>query len=429
MTEDLSQKVTAWRRDFHKHPELGFREFRTASKAAQVLEELGFTLHLGAKAMDPTVILDYPASLIAAAHDAAISNGGDPKLLPMMEGGLTAVIAELDTGRPGPTVAFRFDMDALPIQEECHGPHRPAAEGFASVTDGLMHACGHDGHAAIGLGLASQLAAHQDELKGRIRLIIQPAEEGAPGGAASIVARGWGDDIDYFIGCHLGLGVPTGKVVARAHLLATTKYRVTLRGRGAHVTYAPHDGRNALLAAATATLAMHSIPPHSHGWFSLNVGVLRAGDEQGVTPSHATMEVGVWSDTVEVHEYVKGRITDILEGVCASAGVELEIRHIGESPTSPQHEELGAIALEAASLVPGVVELEDEVQCRAADDAEVLLYRVTERGGKGIYLLIGSELVDGHHTPTFDFDESSLEMGTELLTNIALLISRRPWTE
>ncbi|MCW7773828.1 amidohydrolase, partial [Klebsiella pneumoniae] len=169
--------------------------------------------------------------------------------LPAFEGGFAGVVATLDTGRPGPTLAFRVDMDALDLNEQHDDSHRPHRDHFASCNAGMMHACGHDGHTAIGLGLAHVLKQYAAQLNGVIKLIFQPAEEGTRG-ARAMVAAGVVDDVDYFTAIHIGTGVPAGTVVCGGdNFMATTKFDVQFSGVAAHAGGKPEDGRNALLAA------------------------------------------------------------------------------------------------------------------------------------------------------------------------------------
>ncbi len=170
--EALRPQLIAWRRDLHQHPELGFEVRRTAGIVAQALSELGYEVRTGV--------------------------------------GRTGVVALLHGGRPGPTVMLRADMDALPIQEISDVP-------YVSQAPGIMHACGHDGHVAIGLGTATLLARHAAELSGRVLFVFQPAEEGQ-GGAAAMVADGALADPapDAAFGLHLWNTMPMGRVVAQA---------------------------------------------------------------------------------------------------------------------------------------------------------------------------------------------------------------------
>jgi aminobenzoyl-glutamate utilization protein A len=284
--------------------------------------------------------------------------------------------------------------------------------------DDEMHACGHDGHVAIGLGVASILTRLRSRLHGTVRLIFQPAEEGALGGAAAIAARGLADDLDAILSFHLGLGVPSGTFVTHGTLMATSKFRITLRGHPSHPVLAPHEGRNALLAAASAALALHAVAPHPDGWFNLNVGMLRAGESQGVTPGLAVLELGVWTTSSNVHSYLKARISEIAAGVASTWQVEAAIQHIGDAPLADHDESLGLVAQEVARMTPGIDNVVETLQLSAADDATVLLEHVSARGGRGIYSVIGSDLADGHHTPAFDFDEASLLHGTTVVSGI-----------
>jgi aminobenzoyl-glutamate utilization protein A len=418
-TRSLEDDLVALRRDLHRHPEPGFGEFRTASVLQEKLSALGLDVKIAEEAMDPAAVFSRPEGRIDAAAERALALGVERDLVERLKRGGTALVAELRGGE-GPTVAFRFDMDCLPVMESGTPEHRPSRDGFRSLVDGEMHACGHDGHMAIGVGVASVLAARRAELAGTVRLIFQPAEEGALGGARAIAARGFADDVDYLVCMHIGLGAASGEFVARAIFLATSKFRVHFAGRGAHVVNSPETGRNALLAASSAALAAHAMAPHGRGWYSVNVGVLRAGDEQGVTPPWAVLDVGLWAETEVVHDYVVERLRETMEGAGATWGVDVTIEQIGGAPAAPEDSELAELACRIAERVPAITLVRDEEICRAGEDATVLLNRVAERGGKGIYVLVGSDLAAGHHAPDFDFDEQSLGTGTALLSALAL---------
>jgi aminobenzoyl-glutamate utilization protein A len=418
---ELETELVGWRRDFHRHPEPGFGEFRTAALLAERLGDLGFDVRMADQAMDIESIYHRDRDRVAAAEEGARQAGVDVGLLSLMRAGGTAVVADLKCGE-GPTIAFRFDMDCLPVSESTDASHRPQRDGFHSQVVGEMHACGHDGHMALGLGIASIVAAERSRLAGTVRLIFQPAEEGALGGARAICARGVVDDVDYMICSHLGLGASSGEFVARASFLATSKYQVRFVGQGAHVVNSPQTGRNALLAAASAALALHALAPHSGGWYSINVGVMRAGDEQGVTPAWALLELGLWAETPQVHDYVVEWLDDVIRGAGQSWGVETSINQIGGAPGAVEDAELGALACEIAERLPEIGVVRDAVVCRAGEDATFFLNRAAERGGRGIYVLIGSDLAAGHHAPDFDFDEQSLSTGTAILSALALYL-------
>lgn len=203
----LAPKMTEWRRDFHLHAESGWLEFRTASKVAEVLDGLGYQLALGRDVIDADSRMGLPdEETLAQAFQRARAQGAPERWLPAFEGGFAGVVATLDTGRPGPTLAFRVDMDALDLNEQHDDSHRPHRDRFASCNDGMMHACGHDGHTAIGLGLAHVLKEYAAQLNGTMVLIFQPAEEGTRG-ARAMVAAGVLDEVDYFTAIHIGTGI------------------------------------------------------------------------------------------------------------------------------------------------------------------------------------------------------------------------------
>jgi aminobenzoyl-glutamate utilization protein A len=382
------------------------------------LASLGFEVKGAEDAMDASAVFSRHEKRIAAAAERALVAGLSEASIGRMREHGTAVVADLVCGH-GPIVAFRFDMDCLPVSEAKTQEHLPAREGFRSTVEGEMHACGHDGHVAIGIGVGALLASRRNDLSGTVRLIFQPAEEGAMGGARAITAKGLLDDVDHLVCIHLGLGAASRTFVARAFFLATSKFRISFTGRGAHVVNSPETGRNALLAAASAALDLHAIAPHGQSWFSVNVGVLHAGDEQGVTPPWATMDVGLWAETAEAHDYVVARLHAILAGIGTSWEVEVKVEQIGGAPAAAEDSALGALACRVADQLGIFDHVQDTLVCRAGEDATVFLNRVAETNGRGIYALIGSDLAAGHHAPDFDFDERSLTTGAALLTALA----------
>ena len=200
--EALEEKLVAQRRDFHKYAETGWLEMRTSSIIARKLTEMGYPVLIGKDVCLDEARMGLPeAEVLEENYRRAIAQGADPEFVQQTRGGFTGVIATLDCGE-GPTLALRFDIDALGVFESDDADHRPAAGGYRSVNEGMMHACGHDGHATIGLGIAEVLMGIKDKLHGTIKLIFQPAEEGVRG-AKSIVAAGHLDDVDYCIGSHI----------------------------------------------------------------------------------------------------------------------------------------------------------------------------------------------------------------------------------
>jgi aminobenzoyl-glutamate utilization protein A len=271
IADKVEERAIGYRRDFHRYAESGWTEFRTASLVARCLTDLGYEVVVGGQVIKEADRMGLPHPDLLHWHwQRALEQGGDPEFLEAVRGGSTGVVGILRRGQ-GPTVGLRFDMDAVDITESERPEHRPACEGFASVNDGAMHACGHDGHTAIGLGVAEVLMSLMDQIRGTVKLIFQPAEEGVRG-AKAMVGAGVVDDVDYLLGLHLYSGWQLGEIdPGRTNYLATTKFDATLVGAPSHAGGRPHEGKNALLAAATAVLNLHAIPRHKEGATRINV--------------------------------------------------------------------------------------------------------------------------------------------------------------
>jgi aminobenzoyl-glutamate utilization protein A len=424
--EELRPQLQAWRRDFHKFAESGFLEMRTASIVAEYLDKLGYQVKVGHDVMKAEERMGVPSEEVLFKHEQwARENGAIEKWLPKLAGGMTGVIGILDTKKPGPVVAFRVDMDALDIQEDFSDSHVPFAEGFASVNANMMHACGHDGHTAIGLGLASLLVQEKDRFSGKFKLIFQPAEEGTRG-AKSMAEAGVVDDVDYFIATHLGTGVPAGEIVAgNAGFLATTKMDVVFKGEASHAGGRPHEGRNALMAASTAVLGLYGIPRHADGASRINVGVLQAGSGRNIIPSQALLKIETRGETSEINDYIRSQALNVLSGAAAMYGTEVEVDIVGEARSSKPSLELVEIAAEAAMqspLVKNVVKISDDAA--GSEDATYFMERVKNKGGQATYMIVGTTLAAGHHNEKFDYDEEVLPAGVDVLFRVASSLAK-----
>ncbi|MBL8267923.1 amidohydrolase, partial [Steroidobacter sp.] len=301
------QRVADWRREFHRHPELGFLEYRTAALVCSEIARLpGWTIRTGEQVMVPSARMNVPSQQEhARARAEALAHGAEPAWVERFGEGLTGVVAEWTSPLPGPVVAFRFDMDALPVTEVSDPTHRPNREGFASRFPGRMHACGHDAHTAMGLGLASLASRLSATWGGRLRLIFQPAEEGCRG-ARSMVDAGVVNDVDWLICGHVGVVAKrTGVVICSAEgLLAATIFQVRFQGRAAHAGLEPHVGRNALLAAATCALQLHAISRHGSGISRVNVGMIQGGTATSVIAPDALLTFEVRGETSEINRFM-----------------------------------------------------------------------------------------------------------------------------
>lgn len=249
------EEMTRLRREIHRRPEEGWTEFETQWKVFRALEALGWTIRVGLDVIRPEAVMGRNAELVEKAMVRAAEHGVPESFL-KATGGYTGLTADFDTGREGPVTGFRFDMDCVLVEELHDASHLPAAEGFDSEISGHMHACGHDAHTATGVTLAHWITDHKDELKGRLRLIFQPAEEGTRG-AAPMAAAGVVDDLNWFFGAHVGCNCRIGEAsVVKKGFLATTKIDIEFTGVPSHAGSDPEKGRSALMAAAAAAVMM-----------------------------------------------------------------------------------------------------------------------------------------------------------------------------
>lgn len=419
IVDELYPLLIEWRRDFHKHAESGWLEFRTASIVAAKLESWGFEVKAGREVVKEDARMGVPSEEVLNMHlERAKKQGVDEKWLPYFAGGFTGVVGILDTNRPGPTIGLRFDMDALDLYESKESDHVPVSEGFASINQGMMHACGHDAHTTIGLGVAKTLADLKEQLSGKIKLIFQPAEEGVRG-AKSMVEAGAVDDVDVFVASHIGTGVPLGEFISGSKgFLSTSKIDVTYTGVASHAGGKPEEGKNALLAAASAVLSLHSIPRHSEGNSRVNVGVLNAGSGRNITPSLAQLKVETRGDTTEVNEFILKNAINIIQGAAAMYGVDVNYEIVGEAKSCDSSEELIQYLSKVAEKVEEINSINTKAQFTAgSEDATYMMERVKNNGGLSSYVIFGTTLAAGHHHERFDIDESVMKIAVKTLAN------------
>lgn len=411
MNSNLTEQMLTWRRDFHQHPEVGWTEFRTASIIAHELSQLGFQVQVGKEVVSESRMGVPSEEYLGLYYEKAKENGGYLKYMEKMVGGYTGVVGTIKGKKPGPTIAFRFDMDALEIEESPDSSHIPQQFGFRSQYEGNMHACGHDAHCAIGLGLATVLANNTDHIEGTIKIIFQPAEEGVRG-AKSMVDAGVVDHVDYFLGMHVGAGSPLGTVIAGTNgFLATTKINAKFLGKAAHAGAEPEKGKNALLAAASAILGLHAIPHHSGGASRINVGTCIAGDGRNIVPAHAFLQLETRGENSDVHMYVHEQALSVLEGASNMYGTELSYEIVGAAKTCSSSEGLIELVAKAAGSVQGVEEIIPSSKFAAgSEDATYMVDQVQKQGGHATYAVFGTTLAAGHHHEKFDIDEAVLSI-------------------
>ncbi|WP_380175500.1 amidohydrolase [Kineococcus sp. DHX-1] len=409
-------RLVALRRDLHRHAEPGFCEIRTAWRVETELAGLPLTLRTGAQAMDLAHVSGYPDDAERARWaDLAVAAGTPADRAAFFRDHGTAVVAEMTGNRPGPVWGLRCDMDALGVVESTGGQHTPHREGFRSTT-GQMHACAHDGHTAIGVGLLHRLADR--DFPGTLRLVFQPAEEGVRG-ARPMVAAGVVSGVDRMLAVHLGLDLPVGTVVGGATgALATTKFAVTFTGEAAHAAAAPERGRNALAAAASATLTLLGLPRHSAGETRVNVGTLHAGGGANIVPAQARLTFEVRGSTDRAHEDLRDMALRAVRGVAATYGVEATVEVSGAAAgTTPDESVIDLVEL-AAKETEGVRDFRRTHAMSGSDDATLFMHEVQRAGGTAAYVLVGGANPGPHHHAEFDVDEDCLAVAVDVLERV-----------
>lgn len=383
--EELFPYTQAMRRDFHRHPELGFREVRTGGIVAKELEALGLEVTKGV--------------------------------------GKTGVVGYLEGSKPGPTILLRFDMDALPITEET------GAE-YSSTNPGVMHACGHDGHTAIGLTVAKMLHAHRDELAGSIKFCFQPSEEGTNGeevGGALMMMRDGvleSPNVEKTLSLHVWndkpvgwLHIGSGPVMAGADL-----FIIKLTGRGGHGA-APETTVDPVVAAAQIVTALQTIASRNVAPLKpavVSVTSVHAGTAFNIIPQIAELNGTIRTFEPEVRKIVHERFEQIVRGIASSMGCEAEITIKQVTAPVINNEAVTERVLNVAQTLLPQNEIEtDPYLTMGAEDMGYM-----QEKADGCYFMVGSANAEknlnyNHHHPKFDFDERALVTGAALMASAA----------
>ena len=407
LVDDITPEMVRLRRDFHKYPEVGWTEMRTASMIARTLADLGYEVLIGKDVCDAESRANVPSEEeLKEAYERAVSQGADPEFVEATKEGLTGVVGILRCGE-GPTVALRFDIDALYITESEDDCHFPKKEGFASVNKGQMHACGHDCHAASGLGVAKVIMQMKDRLKGTVKLVFQPAEEGGQGGKA-IAESGILDDVKFLLGAHNSdFGGNYDILPGITGSMASRKCDAVFKGRSAHAAIAPHLGNNALLAAATAVQNLHAIPRHGLGATRINVGKLVAGTARNVIADHAYMAIDIRGATSELNEYMDAKAKIVIEAAAQMHGCTVEYKHTGYMPSVvcdiPFAEKVAEICKEHLNY-----RVHPMVFNTGSEDISYMVDRVKSLGGQATFMGFHSTFASNNHSPQFDLNEDYL---------------------
>ena len=420
----LRDELVTFRRDLHKHPELGWTEMRTSSLIARKLKEIGVDeILVGDQVCDREARMGVPSDEVLEEHyKLAEATGGDPEFLPYTKGGMTGVIGIIRCGE-GPVIGMRFDIDALPILENNTQEHFPVVHGFRSEFDGVMHACGHDGHTTTGIGVAKVLCGMRDKLHGTIKLVFQPSEEGVRG-AKSIVEKGHLDDVQYMLGAHIGGGAGITEAIigtGTGRSMATTKMDVTFHVKAAHAGAAPQDGDNAMLAAACAIMNLQAIPRHGASATRINVGKMVAGSGRNVICDKAVLEMEVRGVTSEGNDYVANYARRIIDGAAKMHGCTYEITLQGEAKSNCNSEDFTKYVGEVCGQKLGLktVEVPDNPNGGGSEDYSFMSDRVMSHGGKSCYFMNLVPLEGPIHNQHYDFNEDALTNGVKAFAGVA----------
>ncbi|MBN9416495.1 hypothetical protein ABS71_21210 [bacterium SCN 62-11] len=367
--EALTQTVIDLRRDFHRHPELGFQEFRTSAKVAEFLKQCGLETTEG----------------IA----------------------VTGVTAEIRGDHPGPTLMLRADMDALPVAEETDLE-------FASLEAGKMHACGHDLHTAILLGTARILMDMKPRLKGTVKLVFQPAEEG-PGGADPMIQAGVLQGVDYALGLHLWSDLPCGHVAVTPGpvMAAADTFRVKIHGKGGHAAY-PHESADPIVAASALIMALQTLVSRNTSPFDsavVSVTQINGGTADNIIPERAEFSGTIRTFQPATKAALLARLEEMVPSLCKSYGT------VGTFEFSEGYPALINNPLPCQWVQRAAEEMRLPLSTQATMGGEDMAYYLQKVPGAFFFLGAAPdqpERVFPHHHPKFQLDERAVPLAMEL---------------
>ena len=373
--EALREQLVAWRRDFHIHPELGFQEHRSARIIADRLRELGYQVQTGVAT--------------------------------------TGVVGLLEGQERGPVVMLRFDMDALPITEENE-------TAYVSQHSGVMHACGHDAHMAIGLGVATLVAQRRGDIVGTLKLVFQPGEEGMDG-AKVMVNEGVLENPrpDVFLATHVWNEKPVGTVdVSPGPIMAAAeKWTCTVRGEGGHGAL-PHQTVDPIIAVAQIVTALQTVVSRNVSPLDtavVTVGTVHGGDAFNVIPNRVELSGTIRTYDPETRRMVLRRVREVIEGVAVACGAVAELEVVPLTPAVINDAGVAEVVRAAAEAVVGPENVSSGERTMGSEDAAFFIQQVP-----GCYFFLGSANAERglnapHHNPRFDFDEDALPLGVAIL--------------
>ena len=373
-----SEAAVALRRELHRHPELSWREVETTKKIAARMAELGVSV---------------------------VKKG--------FKGTQCGLVAEIKGAKPGPTLMIRADIDALPVAED-------PSHDVASECAGVMHACGHDAHAAILAGVVQVVQEHRDELCGAVRFLFQPAEEAGPGsGAPAVIADGALEGVDAIIGEHVQSQMPAGKIGwKKGPMMASADiWDIVIRGKGGHGA-SPHRAVNPMLCAAALVPALTAIAPQEVSALEpvvVGIGAIKAGEARNVIPDTCTMCGTVRCSDMETREAMPKRFRRIVDGIAAAWNCTADLKYEKVYPVTVNDPDVTDWILDVAKAEG----LEDRlVEREFAMGSEDFSYY----GEKipAAYFNLGMGTDAPHHSAEFRVDDAVVPLGVKLLSALAL---------
>ena len=420
--QDLQEEMIQWRRLFHTYPEPAWCEFGTATFVAQSLKKWGFKVYMGKDLIcDERMNLPAKESLNKFYMQALERQDLDKELLEKTKGGYTAVAGVLDRG-DGPVKVFRVDMDALPVYESQFNEHLPFIKKFASVHDGFMHACGHDAHTAIGLGLAKYLSQHQEKLEGKIIILFQPAEEGL-GGMAAVVKHPLFKKIDEAYGFHVWANrEPNEFICGTFGQLASKKFDVEIKGKASHAALAPEKGINAMLPAAEIILSLEKLKAEFPSHIRLNIGQMQAGTARNIICPEANLKIETRAGNTVTRDKLFNASIKKIEEIAKKYACGCKISLVGEAESAASSTELAKRVKQtvtATSLFTHCIE--GELHNTYSEDFCTLMNHVQKTGGKAVFMGIGASNQSGtHHQTDFDISEEIMWKMAGILAELSI---------
>lgn len=396
--DKIEKQVIEWRHHLHQYPELSNREFKTAKYIADYLQTLGLEVQTGVA--------------------------------------ITGVVAVLDSGKPGPVVALRADMDGLPVPEQGNLPWKSVEKGIYNGNEvPVMHACGHDTHVAMLMGAAKILTEMKSKLTGKVKFIFQPAEEGAPagekGGAEIMVKEGVlkNPDVDAIFGLHISSDTDVGKVRYREGgvMAAVDPFKIVIKGKQAHGAY-PWLSVDPVTTAAQVIMALQTVVSREIRLLDdaavVTIGSIHGGNRSNIIPNEVELvgTIRTLNSAAREHMYeaIPRKVKGIADSMRAEAEVTLPLDY--NYPITFNDHKLMADMLPTLVATAGQENVLYSKPVTGAEDFSFFQEQVP-----GVYLWIGGKPLDvavedapAHHTPEFYVDDSGMKLGVKLLTNLTL---------